>query len=118
MQRAASGRLARSRERVRADEPPGLSSLTQKPRPASYGVSSGVMSARPDAVALLEAQRVDRLVAARDEPVLAPRLPERAPQRRAVLRRAVELPAQLADERHAQRAHGHVADGDARARVM
>ena len=51
----------------------------------------------PDAVALLEAERVDRLVAARDEPVLAARLPELVPEPGAELGRAVELPAELAD---------------------
>ncbi len=84
--------------------------LTQKPSPASNGVSSAVMSAAPHAVALLQAQRVDRAVAAGDEPVLAPGVPQRAPQPGAVLGRAVQLPAELADERHAQRAHRHVAD--------
>ena len=65
---------------------------------------------RPHAVALLQAQRVDRPVAAGREPVRLAGLPQRAPQPRAELGRAVELPAQLAGEGHAQRAHRHVAD--------
>ena len=44
--------------------------------------------------------------------MLAAGRPQRPPQPGAVLGRAVELPAELADERHAQRAHRHVADRD------
>ena len=67
----------------------------------------------PHPVALLDAQRVDRAVAARDEPVRRARVPERVPQRQAVLGRAVELPAQLPDVGHAHRDDGHRADADA-----
>ena len=72
----------------------------------------------PHPVALLEPQRVDRLVAARDEPVLAPGLPDRVPERQPELRGTVELPAELADVRHAQREARHAPDGElARAHV-
>ena len=43
--------------------------------------------------------------------MLATGLPQRAPQRRAVLGGAVELPAELAHEGHPQRPHRDVADG-------
>ena len=66
----------------------------------------------PHAVALLEAQRVDRPVAARRDAVRLARLPQRPPQRGPVLGRAVELVSQLPDVGHPQRPHGHVADGD------
>src|SRR4029079_11051446 len=51
----------------------------------------------PDAVALLEPQRVDRLVAAGDQALIPPGRPELVPESRAELGRAVELPAELAD---------------------
>ena len=57
----------------------------------------------PHAVALLEAERVDRLVAAGDQAVLPAGLPDLIPERQAELGRAVELPAELADVRDAQR---------------
>ena len=57
----------------------------------------------PHAVALLEPQRVDRLVAACDEPELPAGLPDRVPEREPELGRAVELPAELADVGDAQR---------------
>src|ERR1051325_1264926 len=63
---------------------------------------------RPGAVALLEPEGIDGAVAARREPVLSAGLPERVPERDAVLGRCVELPAQLADVRHA---HGHQRHG-------
>src|SRR5262249_43260345 len=43
-----------------------------------------------------------RLVPPGDEAVLAPRVPERVPERETELRATVELPAELADVRHAQ----------------
>ena len=45
-------------------------------------------------------------------PCPSPACPQRRPQRAAVLRGRVELPAELAGERHPQRAHRDVADGD------
>ena len=66
----------------------------------------------PHAVALLEPQRVDRPVAARDEPVLPAGLPQRVPERDAVLGGAVELPAELPDVRHADGEARHRADRD------
>ena len=57
-------------------------------------------------------ERVDRAVAGGDQAVLPPGLPQRVPQRAAVLGRGVQLPAELADVRDAQRQQGHAADGD------
>ncbi len=47
--------------------------------------------------------RVDRLVAAGDEPVPATGFPERIPEREPELARAVQLPAELAHVRDAER---------------
>src|SRR5215213_6749845 len=63
----------------------------------------------PDAVALLQSQAVDRPVAAGDDPLRLPRLPDAPPQSQAVLGRAVDLPAELADVGHPQHPHRHVA---------
>src|SRR6185312_15863186 len=68
--------------------------------------------ARPDAVALLEPEGVDRAIAARDQPVWAAGLPERPPQRPAVFARDVQLPAELADVRHAKREDDEAAERD------
>src|SRR5262249_6949325 len=66
----------------------------------------------PDPVALLQSHRVDGAVAAGDHPVRLTRFPERPPESRPVFRRAIELPAELADVGHPERAHRNVADGD------
>ena len=62
----------------------------------------------PGAVALLQSQALDRAVAARR----GTRCGQQRPQHRAVLRRAVQLPAQLAHVRDAQGPDRHVADDD------
>ena len=106
---------ARSASRPMKSAP--LSSATAKPSPASYGVSSGVMSRGPDAIALLEPQGVDGAVAAGQHAVAARRPPRGVSQSAAaVLGRGVELPAELADVGDPERQHGHVADGGSRAR--
>src|SRR5262245_18523192 len=64
----------------------------------------------PDAIALLEPHRVDGLVAAGDETVVAPGFPKDVPQRETELARAVQLPAELAHVRHAEREAGDGAD--------
>src|SRR5579871_4801801 len=66
----------------------------------------------PHAVALLQTQRVDRPVAARAQAMRLSGLVERPPEAGPVLRRAVELPAELADERHPERADRDVAERD------
>src|SRR5581483_2067491 len=64
--------------------------------------------APPRAIPLLEAERLDRAVAARRDALDA----ERVPQRRAVLGGAVQLPAELADVGHPRRDARHVPDRD------
>ena len=77
-----------------------LSSLMAKPRPGLVGGFLGGDVGTPDAVALLEPQRVDRGVAARDEAVSRPASHSVSHRREPVLDRAVELPAKLAHVRH------------------
>src|ERR1019366_4104970 len=101
--------LRANAERGRADERALL--LHAEAEAGLIGGLVGGDVCRPYAVALLQPQRVDRAVAARREPVLAPGLPQGPPQPRPVLRRAVELPTELAHEGHAQGAHGHVPYG-------
>ena len=62
--------------------------------------------AAPDPVALLEAERLDRLVAAGDEAVAAARRRRACPKAEGELGGAVELPAELADEGHPERQAG------------
>ena len=52
---------------------PPLSSFTAKPSPASQGVTSGVSLAAPGAIALLDPQRLDRVVAGVGEAEIARR---------------------------------------------
>ena len=66
----------------------------------------------PQPVALLQAQRVERPAARRDHAERLPGLPERVPELQPVLRRRVELPAELADIRHPERQRRDVADRD------
>ena len=66
--------------------------------------------AAPDAVALLEAKRLDRLVPAGNEAVTASRGDEHVPQSESELGRAVELPPELADERDPEREARHGSD--------
>src|SRR5207302_5508759 len=83
--------LRRLAERVASDEL-ALVALHGEREPGLVRRSLGVQVARPGAVALLEPQRVDRSVPARCDAVDTQRVPEPQP----VLRRAVELPAELA----------------------
>ena len=57
----------------------------------------------PDPVPLLEPQRIDCLVSRRNEPMLLAGRPDRVPETCAKLRRAVQLPAELADVRDPDR---------------
>ena len=102
--------LRRSRvERIPADEV-SLVALHREPeaRLERRGLRREVASPRP--VALLEAERVDRAVPARDEPVRLACCDERVPESRTVFRRAVELPAELADVRDPRCNDGDRAD--------
>src|SRR5207245_10066655 len=76
------------------------------------GIGFGGDVRAPDAIALLEAKRVDGLVSARDKPKLVARLPDRVPQPQPKLGRAIQLPAQLADIRDAKRETRDAADRD------
>src|SRR6476620_10160158 len=105
-QRAAGRRV----ERVTADVV--LVALDAEAEPGLEWVDVRRDVGRPHAVALLEPQRVDRAVAAGGHAVRLARRPQRAPEARAAPRRAVQLPAELAHEGDAQRAHRHVADCD------
>ena len=110
-------RLRPREQRLAADEV-ALVELDGEAEPGLERRVVGRDVGAPDAVALLEPQRVDRLVAAGDEAVLAARLPDRVPEREPELRRAVELPAELADVGDAQREARHRADRElARAHV-
>jgi hypothetical protein len=68
-----------------------LSSATANPRPASKGVSSGVMSVDQNPVALLEPEGVDGAVAARGQPARPARLHQRVPEGRPELGVGVQL---------------------------
>src|SRR6266404_5015874 len=84
----AALRLLRGEEGVAPDEV-ALVELDGEPDPALVRRVLGRDVGAPDAVALLQPQRVDRLVAAGDEAVRPARLPERVPQPQAELGRAV-----------------------------
>ena len=79
-QRSRRSGSRRRDERSAADEV-ALVELHREAEPRLEGRVLGRDVRAPDAVALLEPQRVDRLVAAGDEPVLAAGLPERVPER-------------------------------------
>ena len=107
----AALRLLLREQRLAADEV-ALVELDREPEPRLERRVVGRDVGAPDAVALLEPQRVDRPVAARDEAEIASRLPDRIPEREPELGRAVELPAELADVGDAQREARHGADGE------
>ena len=92
----AAGRLGQC---IAPDERP-LLRLHREPEPRLVWRVLGGDVRTPHPVALLEPQRVDRLVAACDEPVLAAGRPHLVPEAGTELGRAVELPAELADVRH------------------
>src|SRR5207244_12481026 len=76
--------------------PPDELALVELDREAEPGVIGRLVRRHvraPDPVALLQAQRVDRPIAAGHEPVREPGPPELVPEPEAELRRAVELPA-------------------------
>ena len=102
-------RRARGEQRLAADETL-LVELDGKAEPRLVRVVVGRDVGAPDAIALLEAHRVDRAVAAGDETEVASRLPDRIPEREPELGWAVQLPAELADVGHAQREARDVAD--------
>ena len=116
--RRARGGRARA---VRLTPPAGrraprnsLSARTANPSPAEYGSVSRRDVGAPHEVALLQAQRVDRPVAAGHESERPAGLERACPTARsAVLGRRVQLPPELADVRDPQRPARHVADGDA-----
>ena len=66
----------------------------------------------PVAVALLDPQGVDRLVAAGGDVERSPCYPQRVPQVQAILGGRVHLPAQLANIGDAQRQHRRAANRD------
>jgi len=103
--------VARAKQRLAAEEL-ALVELDREAEARLERVLVGRDVGAPDAVALLQPQRVDRAVAAGDEAVLGAGAPHGPPQRGPELGRAVELPAELADVRHPQRAHRHVSDVD------
>src|SRR5882672_12721077 len=72
------------------------------------GLRADVRGPRP--VSLLQPQGFHRLVAAGDQPLVATGLPDRVPEPLTELRRAVELPAQLAHVRDSQGEAWHRAD--------
>src|SRR5438093_1543792 len=86
-----------------ADEAPFLVPLHREPQTRPVRGVPPRHVASPDPVSLFEPQGVDRLVAAGDETVRSPRLPEGVPERYSELGGAVELPAELADVRDPQR---------------
>ena len=83
-----------------------------EPRRVRVGLARDVGA--PDPVALLEPQRVDGAVAAGHQPERPAGVEQRVPQPHAVLDRRIQLPAELADVRDAQRPARDVADGDRR----
>src|SRR5436190_2248565 len=109
---SARATILRLQERLPANAPALLVELHAEAHPALIWRLVWGDVGSPDPVALLEAHRVDRPVAAADDPVRLPLLPDRAPEPEPVLGGAVELPAELADIGDAERPHGHVPDGD------
>ena len=96
-----------------ATEEVGL--LVERDREAETGLERRVVRrdvGAPRAVALLEPERVDRPVPAGHEAVGSAGLEHRVPESDGELGRGVELPAELADVRHARREARHVADLD------
>ena len=83
----------RARSASRPMKSAALSSRTAKPRPASYGVSSGVMSRDPGAVALLQPQAVDGPIAAGQHALRRAGRPERCPTGRGRTRSGRRAPS-------------------------
>ena len=108
---ARTGGLGRH-QRVAPDEIDLLVERDREPEPRLVRRLVRRDVARPDAVALLDPQRVDRAIAAGDHAVRRARLPERPPQRDPELGVGVELPAELPDVGDAQRVDRHGADRD------
>src|SRR5207253_5929523 len=98
----AGRRVTFLQQRGPADEL-ALVELDAETEAGLIGIGFGGDVRAPDAIALLEAQRVDSLVSARDKPKLVACLPDRVPQPQPELGRAVQLPTQLADIRDAKR---------------
>src|SRR5206468_8668594 len=89
-----------------------LVELDAEAEPRRVGVDLGTDIRAPDAVSLLETQRIDSLVPAGSEVVVVARLAEGVPQPQPVLGRAVKLPSQLSHVRHPLRQARHRSDGD------
>src|SRR6266516_7595624 len=104
-----AGGLVRSEQSV----PPGEVALVELDRETEACLEGRVLGAdvgAPHAVALLEPERVDRLVPARHETMLATAFLDRVPEAKAIFDRAIELPAELAHVGDPQRETGHRAD--------
>ena len=109
---ARAGRLRRD-ERVAAEEVARLVERDREPEARLVRRLVRGDVARPDAVALLEPERVDRPVAGGDHPVRRARPSQSVAQSAAaVLGRRVQLPAELADVGDPQREERHAADRD------
>ena len=87
-------------------------SFTAQPRPASNGVSSGLISRAPGAIAFLEPQRLDGAIAGVGDAVRPAGLHQRVEDRERGLHRHVQFPAELADIGDAQRPHRRARDHD------
>ena len=106
-QSPVDARRFRRDERVPADEGRRLVEPNREAETRFVRVVFGGHVGAPDPVALLDAQRVDRAVAAADDPVRGAGFPDRVPEGQPVFGGAVELPSELADVGDAHRDHRH-----------
>ncbi len=102
-------RLACLHQRVPADEFT-LVQLHSESQAGLIGIHLGPDVGAPDSIPLFEPERIHGLVAAGAEPMIATRFPDRVPQPEPELGRAVQLPAELAYVRDAQRQARHGTD--------
>jgi hypothetical protein len=94
-----------------ADEVPFVE-LDGEAKPGFVRVVFGMDIGPPQAIALLQSQRIEGPAAGSNDTERPARLPKGAPQVQAVLGRDVDLPAQLAHVRNAKGQSRNVADED------
>src|SRR5262249_5798419 len=110
-QLAAYSALPLSDKRIAADEI-GLVQLHAETKAGLVWRIFGLQLGAPVTITLLEAQRIDTVVAACRYPKWLAGRPECVPHMHPVLGRDMQLPAQLAHIGHAQGQHGRPADSN------
>ena len=93
----------RDAQRLAADETAGFVPIAGKGKARLQRIIGGPDVVRPVAIGLLDAQRVERVIAAVTQAVRRAGLDKRVVDRQRERGRDVQLPAELADEGQAQR---------------